>query len=512
MSASSSTPPKFNNDGSFRKSGGTGATNVSMIFNNAGVVKIETGSIRFTVFGEHTGTFDLSAGTTLEFAGGGAYFRAGSSVIGQGRLSIGAGTINAVGTAVNAAGPVTLSGGSLLITGDQTFFGGLDWSNGTLGGTGVTTIASGATFNLTGTSSKYLDGRILANAGVCNWTSTGSNFQGSNGAVIENLAGATFDAKSNATLNFHSVGGESVFNNAGLFKKSAGTGITEINWTFNNTGTVQVNTGTLRFSTYNQNQDDARILLNGGTFSTKNSAPLIIQAGSIDGAGTVLASSVTMNGRISPGFSAGKLIFNANLTLQNTSQLLFELGGKTQGTSYDYIDVNAAFTAGGLLNVSFLNGFQSNVLATDTFTLLTANSSITGVFSNAASGARLTTADGFGSFLAQYGNGPGAANLVLSNFLPTLPGDFDFDADVDGADFVIWQTNFPKASGATFGTGDADGDGDVDGADFVVWQTNFPRSPAPGISPVSEPTSCILALAGFAIGIFASRRSRPCPC
>src|SRR5690606_33311456 len=57
---------------------------------------------------------------------------------------------------------------------------------------------------------------------------------------------------------------------------------------------------------------------------------------------------------------------------------------------------------------------------------------------------------------------------------PTTAGDFDGDGDVDGADFVVWQTNFPKSTGGTLATGDADADGDVDGADFVVWQTNFP--------------------------------------
>jgi hypothetical protein len=80
--------------------------------------------------------------------------------------------------------------------------------------------------------------------------------------------------------------------------------------------------------------------------------------------------------------------------------------------------------------------------------------------------------------------------------VPSHPGDFDSDGDVDGADFVAWQTNFPKPSGATLAQGDADNDGDVDGADFVVWQTNFPFTPAPGASPVPEP-------AGFAIGAVA---------
>jgi hypothetical protein len=74
---------------------------------------------------------------------------------------------------------------------------------------------------------------------------------------------------------------------------------------------------------------------------------------------------------------------------------------------------------------------------------------------------------------------------------PAHPGDFDLDGDVDGADFVAWQTNFPKASGATRSQGDADGDADVDGADFVVWQTNFPFTPSPASigGDESNPTS-----------------------
>lgn len=47
---------------------------------------------------------------------------------------------------------------------------------------------------------------------------------------------------------------------------------------------------------------------------------------------------------------------------------------------------------------------------------------------------------------------------------------------------------------ATLATGDADGDGDVDGADFVVWQTNFPSSGSAGAAVVPEPASGWLAL------------------
>src|SRR5262249_1660109 len=40
-------------------------------------------------------------------------------------------------------------------------------------------------------------------------------------------------------------------------------------------------------------------------------------------------------------------------------------------------------------------------------------------------------------------------DVLVTATVPTVPGDFDGDNDVDGADFVAWQTNFPKASGAT---------------------------------------------------------------
>jgi hypothetical protein len=85
-----------------------------------------------------------------------------------------------------------------------------------------------------------------------------------------------------------------------------------------------------------------------------------------------------------------------------------------------------------------------------------------------------------------------------------IPGDFDLDGDVDGADFVVWQTHFPTATGAELITGDADLDGDVDGADFVAWQTNFPSAPAAAAVP--EPSGILLIAGGFALAATLLRR------
>jgi hypothetical protein len=82
--------------------------------------------------------------------------------------------------------------------------------------------------------------------------------------------------------------------------------------------------------------------------------------------------------------------------------------------------------------------------------------------------------------------------VIPSDAPPLVPGDFNADGNVDGADFVVWQTNFPALSGKTLATGDANGDGAVDGADFVIWQTNFPTIGGSAVA-VPEPS-------GFVVG------------
>ncbi len=75
----------------------------------------------------------------------------------------------------------------------------------------------------------------------------------------------------------------------------------------------------------------------------------------------------------------------------------------------------------------------------------------------------------------------GAVELQLPS------ADFDEDGDVDGEDFLAWQTGFGTASGATKADGDADLDGDVDGEDFLVWQTQFGTSTGSGAAASESP-------------------------
>jgi ELWxxDGT repeat protein len=56
---------------------------------------------------------------------------------------------------------------------------------------------------------------------------------------------------------------------------------------------------------------------------------------------------------------------------------------------------------------------------------------------------------------------------------PHLPADFNYDSQVDGSDFLIWQRGLGLNVGASRSYGSADGDGDVDSDDLAIWQSNY---------------------------------------
>jgi hypothetical protein len=110
--------------------------------------------------------------------------------------------------------------------------------------------------------------------------------------------------------------------------------------------------------------------------------------------------------------------------------------------------------------------------------------------------------------VAVYSTALSPATILAHYQAATLnAGDFDGDGDVDGADFIAWQTNHPTGNSATLGQGDSDYDGDVDGADFAAWQGSFPIGPGPGVSPIPEPSSIILTCCGIWMLVFSRRRA-----
>src|SRR5205823_8093082 len=108
-------------------------------------------------------------------------------------------------------------------------------------GGGVTTVAAGATFTLDG-GQPWLESKLLNSTRVL-LTSTSSFFI--NGGTFNQQSGTLFDIQGNIGI-FDSTPG--TFNNGGTLRKSAGIATSTISLPLNNTGTVEVQTGTLNFS------------------------------------------------------------------------------------------------------------------------------------------------------------------------------------------------------------------------------------------------------------------------
>jgi hypothetical protein len=81
--------------------------------------------------------------------------------------------------------------------------------------------------------------------------------------------------------------------------------------------------------------------------------------------------------------------------------------------------------------------------------------------------------------------------------MPTMPGDYDRDGDVDGGDFLVWQ----RTLGSTFNlTADGSGNGAVDAPDLLPWKGHFGQTSGGQVAAsrhVPEPAGSALLLMGI---------------
>ena len=83
--------------------------------------------------------------------------------------------------------------------------------------------------------------------------------------------------------------------------------------------------------------------------------------------------------------------------------------------------------------MSFLNGFESTVQASDLFTILASNQAITGAFANLV-GGRIDTTDGFGSFAVNLAGN----NVTLGSWIP-VPEPATAALAVGGMLPLLWR-------------------------------------------------------------------------
>lgn len=195
------------------------------------------------------------------------------------------------------------------------------------------------------------------------------------------------------------------------------------------------------------NFDDTLTSLQGD--SSDGADSLTNQAGhTITGKGTLGGDGLALinEGIVAPGLSPGVLTIDGGMTFTDTATLEIEIGGLVAATDYDVLHfLNGNLELDGALAVSLINGFESTIQATDSFTIVSSQdaSSIEGAFANLTPGGRVLTSDGGASFAVSISSG----QVVLTDYRlgPTLGADPQQDwtwenfGDLDSAtEASIW--------------------------------------------------------------------------
>ncbi len=419
----------FTNDGLIEKTG-TGTSPISSAFtNNGGAITVQTGTLSLRSYSGliNGGTLTVASHATLNLADSVTTDYAGT-ITGSGAGSV---VLKTYGTLKVASGGATfnLPGSLFQITG-----GTLDVSSGNLTNSGVINIAGNQDVVLTGA------GSLINNKNI-NQTST-AYFVVGNKATLNNVTNAVYNLAGDGSIG---VSGTGTLLNAGVVRKSAGSGKSYIQAPLNNTGTVQVLSGTLDITgTVTQISDStltagswmvnhsatsnatlkissagtlttigakARVTLNGSntTFTNLSGLNAILAGGSFTLAGGqsfTTAGALTNSGSIllSPG---SVLAVSAAFTDTSTGKLTVQIGGTSSSPTSGSITAAGPVSLGGTLTVT------STVTPAvgSSFEILNnlAASAITGAFAGLAEGATFSVKVGatIMTFKITYAGGTG---------------------------------------------------------------------------------------------------------
>ncbi|MBX9653693.1 hypothetical protein K2Y11_08760, partial [bacterium] len=340
----------FNNEGTFIKNG-TARSYMSVTHaNNVGDVQVQQSALRFDQIGQHTGTFEISSGAQLEFAG----------------------TQSLSSTAtISGDGTLAILGGTSTIDSNVTV-GLLRLVGGTLSGTG----------NLTATSYSLEAGVLNRDLTLSSGTSSIQNVNVSAGHTLTNGVNSILTAP--AGPGERQAFGLGTFNNEGTFIKT-GSARSYMSITHaNNLGDVQVQQSQLRFDQTGEHTGTFEVsagaqiefggtqLLNS-TATVSGAGTMVIVGGNVTIDSDVTLSSLRVIGGvmkgdgiinaptsvenllsgISAGDGVGTLTLNSGLTLQSGTILFWDLGALDTdhpGVDWDQIVIN-----GGQLNLGSFN-------------------------------------------------------------------------------------------------------------------------------------------------------------
>ena len=249
------------------------------------------------------------------------------------------------------------------------------------------------TINLSGSGNEAFGPGLFDNAGTI--IESGGQFSLDPDTTLLNEAGGVYNLEVDATLGVSASGGGAnpVLVNAGTFKKSAGNSSTTMAWDLDNTGTFQVDAGTLTQS--GNVVEAANGALTGGTWVVSGGASLSL---SQPGKFTTNQADVTLSG-------AGSTFTNFSSLNSNAGTLAITSGASLSAPA-------------GLTNTGTLELGSASTVA------------ITGSFTQTSAGTldvQLSGAPASGQFGKLTATGAGAlAGTLLANLAGTYspsPGD-----------------------------------------------------------------------------------------
>jgi autotransporter-associated beta strand protein len=234
---------------------------------------------------------------------------------------------------------------------------------------------------------------------------------------------------------------------------------------------------------------------NQGTVTGGTGTNIMHLTGKVTGPGN-FTQNVSFEESYSPGNSPAAVSLGGPTTFAATNQLLMEIGGTTVGTQYDHINAADTLALGGLLKVSFINGFTP--AAGESFDLLDFDpSKLTGTFSSVVLPALATG--------LQWNAGQLYSTGVLS---VNLLGDYNGNGVVDAADYTVYRDSLGR-SGIGLAA-DGNNNNMIDSGDFDTWAAHFGEHVGPGAgasTSVPEPSAAALLMIGCAF-LFAGFRRR----
>lgn len=389
--------PHFENVGSFTKTSAF-VTDIGngLNFINTGTLDVQAGTLRISDNASLTaGQIKIASGATFDLARGSIELK--GTVQNAGTLALTGATVLVTDSATVQGGLTTFKG-VMANTGQLRMSGNVDWFEGDLRGSGTTRMDGPVA--LRGTAGRQLrNGQTLELAGTTTQVDAGT-LQTANGARLVNLGNWVDAANGNVHLGNFGGGASSRFDNIGRFTKTSAF-VTDIGngLVLNNTGTMDIQAGTLRISQAFNNQGQLNVAAGAELASTVVD---FANAGTLAGDGTVRTVGsffdLKNTGTLAAGGlnDAGTLSLVGGLTQEASGIFLVDLGSTAAG-GFDVLTVSGAASLTGTLAVNLLPDAHFKV--GDSFTVMTWNQRLG---NSEFASLDLTHAGGYG-FTTEYG-------------------------------------------------------------------------------------------------------------